>query len=165
MPVILIGFMGAGKSSTAKLLDENFADMDEILVTRLGQSISDFVKQFGEAEFRQKEEELLAELLNSGTVRVVAAGGGLVGSAACQEMLTAQSMVVYLRADFFTLLQRIENDTANQRFIYENSDLTDFEQIYRKRLPIYERLADLTLDNTNLTPAEAAELISEKFSI
>lgn len=166
MPVILIGFMGAGKSSVARLLDENYVDTDELLVEKFGQSITDYVAEFGTEKFRQQEEELLAELLNSTSASSpIATGGGIVESARNQKLLAAQEQVVYLQADFPSLLERIKNDTDNQRFIFQNSDPEVFEQKYRKRLPIYERLANLTLDTTDLTPAETAKIITEKFPI
>ncbi|GAB2024694.1 shikimate kinase [Lactovum odontotermitis] len=165
MRVILIGFMGAGKTSVARLLDANYLDTDELLVEKFGQSISDYAAEFGTEKFRQQEEKLLAELLNSSSASPIATGGGIVESARNQKLLAAHGQVVYLQADFPCLLERIKNDTDNQRFIFQNSDPEVFEQKYKKRLPIYEHLADLTLDTTDLTPAETAKIIREKFPI
>ncbi|MDR2977312.1 MAG: AAA family ATPase [Streptococcaceae bacterium] len=162
MPVILIGFMAAGKSSVARILDENFVDTDECLSEKFEMSISEYVSKYGTDAFRQQETALLADLLSSDRAQVIATGGGIIESKKNQSLLELQTDVVYLQADFSTLLQRLKKDSLCQRFIFENSDLSDLEQIYKERLPIYEQLSRVTIDTTHLTASEAAELIIEK---
>ena len=64
MPKVLLGFMGAGKTTIGSLLDPAFADMDALLVRRLEMPISDYFARYGEDSFRQQESLLLHELLN-----------------------------------------------------------------------------------------------------
>ena len=64
MPKVLLGFMGAGKTTIGSLLDPAFADMDALLVQRLEMPISDYFARYGEDNFRQQESLLLQELLN-----------------------------------------------------------------------------------------------------
>ena len=85
MAKILIGFMGAGKSTIASLLDENFIDMDELLSERLEIPIKEYFEQYGEVAFRQKESELLKELLQS--VQVISTGGGIICNAQNRVLL------------------------------------------------------------------------------
>ena len=76
MAKVLLGFMGAGKSTIARGLDPDFVDMDALLEERLGMPIARFFEEKGEAAFRQVEEEVLADLLK--TDQVISTGGGIV---------------------------------------------------------------------------------------
>ena len=76
MVKVLLGFMGAGKSTIARGLDPDYLDMDALIEERLGMSIANFFAEKGEAAFRQVESEVLADLLK--TDRVVSTGGGVV---------------------------------------------------------------------------------------
>ena len=64
MPKVLLGFMGAGKTTIGRLLDPAFVDMDALLVQRLEMPISAYFARFGEESFRQQESLLFQELLN-----------------------------------------------------------------------------------------------------
>ena len=85
MAKILLGFMGAGKSTVARGLAQDFVDMDELLCQRLGMSIKDYFDQQGEAAFRSAEAQLLAELID--TNLVVSTGGGVVVSSENRRLL------------------------------------------------------------------------------
>ena len=76
MAKVLLGFMGAGKSTIARNLASDFVDMDSLLEERLGMSIARFFEEKGEVAFRQVEEEVLADLLK--TDKVISTGGGIV---------------------------------------------------------------------------------------
>ena len=76
MAKVLLGFMGADKSTIARGLDADFVDMDALIEERLGMSIANFFAEKGEAAFRQIESEVLADLLK--TDQVVSTGGGVV---------------------------------------------------------------------------------------
>ena len=73
MAKVLLGFMGAGKSTIARGLDPDYLDMDALIEKRLGMSISEFFSEMGEEAFRQVESEVLAELLQRD--QVVSTGG------------------------------------------------------------------------------------------
>ena len=73
MAKVLLGFMGAGKSTIARGLDPDYLDMDALIEKRLGMSIAEFFSEKGEATFRQVESEVLTDLLK--TDRVVSTGG------------------------------------------------------------------------------------------
>ena len=77
MPKVLLGFMGAGKTTIGSLLDPAFTDMDALLVQRLEMPISDYFARYGEDSFRQQESLLLQELLNQES-SVISTGGGIV---------------------------------------------------------------------------------------
>ena len=108
MAKVLLGFMGAGKSTIARGLNPNYLDMDALIEKRLGMSIADFFAAKGEEAFRQIESEILADLLQ--TNQVVSTGGGVVISQRNRDLLKTNSDNIYLKADFETLYHRIAAD-------------------------------------------------------
>ena len=62
MPKVLLGFMGAGKTTVGSLLDPDFADMDALLVQRLEMPISDYFARYGEESFRQQESLFFGQI-------------------------------------------------------------------------------------------------------
>lgn len=157
MAKILIGFMGSGKSTIARLLDENFIDMDAMITQKIGMPIADFFAEKGEAAFRKIEAETLAELAHSN--RVIATGGGVVTSPANREILAGNPETIYLKADFDTLYRRISEDRANVRPLFVNNSKEDFKAIFDGRQALYEDAATIIIDVTNKTPQEIVEEI------
>ena len=155
MAKILLGFMGAGKSTVARGLARDFVDMDELLCQRLGMSIKDYFDQHGEAAFRTVEAQLLAELID--TDLVVSTGGGVVVSPENRKLLTQNADNIYLKADFDTLYQRISADKDNQRPLFLNNSKEELVAIFQERQTWYEEVASRILDVTKLSPEEIIE--------
>ena len=155
MAKVLLGFMGAGKSTIARGLDPDFVDMDALLEDRLGMPIARFFEEKGEAAFRQIEEEVLADLLK--TDQVVSTGGGVVISQKNCDLLKQNPENIYLKADFETLYQRIASDKENQRPLFLNNSKEALAAIFKERQAWYEEVASQVVDVATLSPEEIIE--------
>ena len=155
MAKVLLGFMGAGKSTIARGLDPDFVDMDSLLEDRLGMPIARFFEEKGEAAFRQVESEILADLLK--TDQVVSTGGGVVISPRNRDLLKQNPENIYLKADFETLYQRISADKDNQRPLFLNNSKEDLAAIFNERQAWYEEVASKVIDVSKLSPEEIIE--------
>ena len=155
MAKVLLGFMGAGKSTIARNLAPDFVDMDTLIEERLGMSIARFFEEKGEAVFRQVEEEVLADLLK--TDKVISTGGGIVISPRNRDLLKQNPESIYLKADFETLYQRISADKDNQRPLFLNNSKEDLAAIFNERQIWYEEVASQIVDVSRLSPEEIIE--------
>ena len=155
MAKVLLGFMGAGKSTIARNLAPDFVDMDALIEERLGIPIARFFAEKGEAAFRQIEEEVLADLLK--TDQVISTGGGIVISPRNRALLKQNPDNIYLKADFETLYQRISADKDNQRPLFLNNSKEDLAAIFDERQAWYEEVANKIVDVSSLSPEEIIE--------
>ena len=155
MAKVLLGFMGAGKSTIARGLDPDFVDMDALLEDRLGMPIARFFEEKGEAAFRQVESDILADLLQ--TDQVVSTGGGVVISPRNRALLKQNLDNIYLKADFETLYQRISADEDNQRPLFLKNSKEDLATIFKERQAWYEEVASKVIDVSKLSPEEIIE--------
>lgn len=155
MAKVLLGFMGAGKSTIARNLAPDFVDMDTLIEERLGMPIARFFSEKGEAAFRQIEEEVLADLLK--TDQVISTGGGIVISPRNRALLKQNPDNIYLKADFETLYQRISADKDNQRPLFLNNSKEDLAAIFDERQAWYEEVASQIVDVSGLSREEIIE--------
>ena len=160
--IILIGFMGAGKSSVgrllAKRLGRSFVETDEMIVAKEGKPIAAIFAEHGEAYFRALEAEVLAplKLRRDG---VITTGGGLPCGDGAMEALKSMGTVVWLRGDFGLIYERARR--SGKRPMLAERSRGEVEALYHEREPHY-REAHLTIDVDGLSPDQVVErIISE----
>ncbi|HEL1586608.1 TPA: shikimate kinase [Streptococcus suis] len=160
MPIVLLGFMGVGKTTTANLLNLPVYDMDQIIEERIGMSIADYFRLKGEAAFRQVETEVLKELLALSADCLVSTGGGVVKSEFNRQLLQKnKENNVLLTASFDVAYERISQDSQSQRPLFLENSKDDFETIYQERMSLYQGLADTVIDTDDLSPEHVARKI------
>jgi shikimate kinase len=155
--VVLVGFMGSGKTSVGRLLARRlgygFEDMDRRIVERAGRTIAEIFRDDGEEAFRERErEEALA--LSRLRDRVVAAGGGAFTRPETRALLQEGALTVWLRCDFDRILARVPADGS--RPLAGNRDI--MRALLAEREPFY-RMADVAVDASSGTPREVADRI------
>jgi 3-dehydroquinate synthase len=141
--VVLVGFMGAGKSTLGRRLAERlgrgFADADAQIEERVGESIAGFFEREGEAAFREREQEVVLELLRRPEPQVISLGGGAVESEAVREAL-AGHLAAYVDVDPEIAWRRA---SGSKRPLAR--DRESFMGLRERRLPLYESVAPLRI--------------------
>jgi len=157
--LILVGFMGAGKSSVGRLLARRlgrcFVETDDMITAREGCSIPEIFARHGEAHFRAAEEETL-RVLRLKTSDVIATGGGLPCGEGRMDDLRALGTVIWLAGDFGALYERALRAGARPMLAGRTRD--EVEALCRSREPFY-RQADLAVDTTGLGPDQVVSRI------
>jgi shikimate kinase len=149
--VILVGFMGAGKSTVGRLLARRlgrcFVETDAMITAREGRSIPEIFVDRGEAHFRRLEAEALDALADK-RGHVVATGGGFPCEPGVMDRLLQLGVVVWLAADFDTVYARANR--VGGRPMLTSRSVEDAAKLYQARQEVYRR-AHLALDTTHLT--------------
>lgn len=157
--IVLVGFMGAGKSTTgramARRLGWNFCDLDRLIVERSKMSIPQFFQVRGEAAFREEEHSAAASLADESRL-VIAAGGGAFAQEQTREVLQQASVSVWLRCRLETSLARIGRGRSRPLA----ADREKIGALFEARQASYA-LADVTLDSDGLGPDEMARRVIE----
>lgn len=157
--VYLVGFMGAGKSTVARVLgkrlDWKVEDVDTLIERDERRDIPTIFRQDGEPYFRAKERAILIGLLPERGV-VVASGGGTFSDPGNRELMLRDGAVVWLDAPFATVVNRVPLDGRRPLA----SDRLEMEQLYNQRLAAY-RQAHLRVDAGKGSVEELVEYIVE----
>ena len=146
--LILVGMMGAGKTTVgrllAKRLKRSFYDTDEEIERRCGVRIPVIFDIEGEAGFRMREKQVIAELCELENT-VLATGGGVVLAEENRRVIAGCGIVVYLHARPSHLWQRVRHD-RNRPLLATADPHGKLEALYAERDPIYREIADLVID-------------------
>lgn len=147
--IILIGFMGAGKSSVgtylANALSMKFVDTDNEIEKRCQMTISEMFKSKGEEVFRLMETNLLSEYQETLNQTVLSTGGGMPLRKENARLLREVGFVIFLKTSKEVTYQRLKSDTTRPLLQCENP-LGAIEQMLKIRVPIYEACADMVLE-------------------
>jgi shikimate kinase len=158
--IVLMGFMGTGKTRVGRILAERrgmrFVDMDDLIVERKGRSIPDIFAVDGEAHFRGIERLLVRELA-AGAGYVIATGGGIVLNPDNVADFARSGLVVCLSATPEAILARVEHDT-NRPLLTGPDKMERIRNLLSARMPRYRAIPN-QVDTTGLTPDEVADAV------
>jgi shikimate kinase len=160
--IVLIGMMGAGKSSVGRRLAQrlglSFVDADAEIEAAAGMTIAEIFASYGEPYFRSGEQRVIARLLDGGP-QVLATGGGAFMVAETQESIRQGGISVWLKAELPLLLRRVLK--RNNRPLLEKDPEGVMRQLMETRYPIYAK-ADITVESHDLPhDAIVGEIIAE----
>ena len=145
-PVFLVGFMGAGKTSVARKLARMAGvasvDMDTYIERCEHKRVKDIFAEVGEEGFRAIETQTLYELGMKKDPMVVSCGGGVVLRPENRKALSELGLVVYLSVTAVEAASRISDVSSRPLF----GDLQNAQRVINERLPLYEEVADVTID-------------------
>jgi shikimate kinase len=157
--VLLVGMMGAGKSTTGRLLAERlgwpYLDSDDEIERQTGRTVPEIWKAHGEPAFRAEESRVLAQACTSEGPAVVSVAGGAVLDPANRELVRRGGLVVWLRAEVATLAVRVGSGSG--RPLLEGGPSEALARLYAARAPVYQELAELVFDVDRLSPPQVVD--------
>ncbi|MFT9600218.1 shikimate kinase [Mesobacillus sp.] len=160
--IYLIGFMGSGKTTVSQELAENLEiavyDTDREIVKLAGKTINEIFAIDGEEKFRVLESEVLHSMPLADAV--VSTGGGIIGSEKNRLLLKEKMNVVFLNADFSTIMERLKDDDTRPLLSQDNMEAA--EKLYNLRLPLYREAANIEVDASGKTVSTIADEIIQR---
>ena len=159
--IVLIGFMGSGKTAVgrklAKKIGWKFVDVDAEIVKSEGMSITKIFEKYGEVYFRRLETEAARKILD-GSGKIVATGGGIVVKKRNIPVIKKRGVVAYLKNSFAESEKRLKG--KKDRPLFRN--INNARKLYKERLELYEKAADIKVLTDGKTVAAAAESVKKK---
>lgn len=157
--VVLIGFMGAGKTTIGKLLAQKLKlpllEVDDEIVKRSGlDSVNEIFEKKGEPFFRELEKAVVIDFSKKPDC-IISCGGGVVSSSENMEVLKRNGIIISLSASFEAITNRVEKQTS--RPLFKNREKA--HELYTQREPLYKAYADAIIETGNHTPGEIAKTI------
>ena len=147
--IVLIGFMGCGKSSVGKVLarylHKKFMDIDSIIEAEQNSSINDIFQINGEEYFRSLEQKCINELTQN-TGQVISTGGGVP----IHSTISQKSLIIYIDADFDVIMNRLSAKERQKRPLF--NDESRAKALFDRRKDIYKGLATFSVDANQTIP-------------
>ena len=147
--IILIGYMGCGKSTVGKALcrqiKTELLDTDQIIEQQEKISIRQMFEQHGESYFRNWETQLLEQLLMDSFYGIISTGGGMPLKEKNRELLARLGVVIFLKASADTIYQRIVSDQSRP-LLNGKDKRKEIETMLKERLPKYEQAATFVIE-------------------
>ena len=156
--------MGSGKTTLGKILskklDKIFYDSDQVIEEKLGVDVPMIFEYEGEAGFREREKDILKELVNIQNI-VLATGGGIILSKSNRDLLAKNGIVIYLKSNQKDLILRMKNDKT--RPLLKNGNIEEIiKKLCKEREPLYEEIADFEIMTKN---KRIHEIVNEIMSV
>lgn len=163
--IVLIGFMGSGKSTVGRELHHRLGyplvDMDHVIELRAGKPVAQIFSEEGEQAFRDMESDLLAELSDPAAPRrIISTGGGVIGREGNREILRQLGYVVWLHAPMEVILERTGKN-RDRPLLHTDDPAARIEALMNFRKPLYEETAHMKVDTSGLDCGELATGILE----
>lgn len=163
--IILIGYMGCGKSTVGKQLSQRlkyqFCDTDDRIEQQTGRKISDLFASQGEAYFRELETKLLEQMQKELQNTVVSSGGGMPCRSENAALMKKLGTVIYLKVSKETLIHRLRGDQTRPLLAGEDLD-TKIETMLRQRNPLYEAACHEIIDTDELSVEQIVDEILQR---
>jgi shikimate kinase len=163
--IVLIGFMGSGKSTVGRELHHRLGyplvDMDQVIEQRAGKPITAIFAEDGEEAFREMETGLLEELSDPAAPRrIISTGGGVIGREKNRALLRHLGYVVWLHAPTAVILDRTAKN-RDRPLLHTDDPVARVEALLETRKPLYRETAHLKVDTAGLDCGELATGILE----
>lgn len=159
--IVLIGFMGSGKTSVGKKLSmtlkREFIDMDDFIENKEGMSINDIFSTKGEAYFRGLEREL-CKRFSQPKSKIIATGGGVIKNGENVANLKKGGIIIYLRSNPKSIAHNLRYDNTRPLLAGGNKE-EKIAELMAEREPTYNKCADVIIDVSNLNIDETLEKI------
>lgn len=160
--LVLVGMMGTGKSTVARLLSDRLhrsvLDTDALIESITGRTVRQIFAQDGEPAFRMLETEVLRNALSAEQPCIIAAAGGVVLSEENRRLLNdADARVVWLCAQPATLVERVK--AGGHRPLLDDDPKGTLERMYHDREPLYREVADAIVLVDHRSPGEVVEAV------
>ena len=166
MKVVLIGYMGSGKTTVGKLLAEElnveFVDLDDYIEAGLNEKIPHIFETKGELYFRKKESQLLNEILDDDRDLVIAVGGGTPCYGLNMDTILQKTpLVFYLKLSIASLIERLHKEKEHRPLIahLEDEDLPEFIGKHIFERGVYYSRANYTVPGDNKLPEDVKDEI------
>lgn len=161
-PIVLIGLMGAGKTTLgrdlAKARNLNFLDIDELITEVEGLTIPEIFEKEGEAYFRHIEKEITENAIQKNPDAVISLGGGAFMNENIRDFIKKNAFSVFIKADIDTLIKRIGEGAG--RPLLKNNPQESLKKLMEQRYPVYEQ-ADLTVQTKDELPQETLNRVMD----
>ena len=162
--IVLIGFMGCGKSTVGRELQQRLGyplvDMDTEIEKLAGKPITRIFAEDGEPAFRAMETALLREISATGGRHIVSTGGGVIGRPENRELLRGLGFVVWLHAPPAVILERTSRN-RDRPLLHDDDPAAKIASLLGEREPLYRETSHLRIDTAGLDSTELATGILE----
>ena len=162
--VVIIGFMGSGKTRVGKQLSKDlglsFVDLERLITRKMNMSAREIFQRFGEPYYRALETVALKQLIQDNERRVISLGAGLPLQ---EKYLKEVGTIVYLKGSLATLKKRLEGSSKDPMLDGDDRD-EKIKKLLKQRDPVYEKFADITVVTGEKPFEELIKEIEEKLA-
>jgi len=161
--IVLIGFMGSGKTVVSKVLSKKLKmkikDTDELIEKTTKLKIKEIFAKYGEEYFREIEKKVVSNVSKRKNI-IISTGGGIVKNELNIKNLKKNGIIVYLKNSFLTSVKRLKN--KKDRPLFDHQNLKNTKKLFNLRQKLYENAADIIIKTDNKSIKEVAKEIIEK---